>query len=48
MMPIFTVTLGMHGTVFMFASLSFSAALFIAIFVPETKGKTIEALLASL
>ncbi|KAH8267459.1 hypothetical protein KR018_005244 [Drosophila ironensis] len=48
MMPIFTVSLGMHGTVFMFASLSFSAALFIAIFLPETKGKTVEALLASL
>ncbi|KAH8412743.1 hypothetical protein KR009_005255 [Drosophila setifemur] len=48
MMPIFTASLGMHGTVFMFASLSFSAALFIAIFVPETKGKTVEALLASL
>ncbi|XP_017011525.2 facilitated trehalose transporter Tret1 [Drosophila takahashii] len=48
LMPVFTATLGMHGTVFMFASLSFSAAVFIAIFVPETKGKTVEAILASL
>ncbi|XP_017033009.1 facilitated trehalose transporter Tret1 [Drosophila kikkawai] len=48
MMPIFTSSLGMHGTVYMFASLSFAAALFIAIFVPETKGKTVEAILASL
>ncbi|XP_034668658.1 facilitated trehalose transporter Tret1 [Drosophila subobscura] len=47
-MPLFTESLGMHGTVFMFASMSFSAALFIAIFVPETKGKTNEAILASL
>ncbi|XP_017047673.1 facilitated trehalose transporter Tret1 [Drosophila ficusphila] len=48
MMPIFTETMGMHGTVYMFASLSFAAAVFIAIFVPETKGKTIEAIMASL
>ncbi|EDV32164.1 uncharacterized protein Dana_GF14177 [Drosophila ananassae] len=48
MMPILTVSLGMHGTVYMFASLSFLAALFIAVFVPETKGKTVEAILASL
>ncbi|KAH8248789.1 hypothetical protein KR032_003244, partial [Drosophila birchii] len=48
MMPIFTATLEMHGTVYMFASLSFAAALFIAIFLPETKGKTVEAILASL
>jgi len=47
-MPVFTETLGMHGTVFMFAILSFSAAIFIAIFLPETKGKTVEAILASL
>lgn len=48
MMPILTVSLGMYGTVYMFASLSFLAALFIAVFLPETKGKTVEALLASL
>ncbi|XP_037711176.1 facilitated trehalose transporter Tret1 [Drosophila subpulchrella] len=48
LMPVFTETLGMHGTVFMFAILSFSAAIFIAIFLPETKGKTVEAILASL
>ncbi|XP_022231665.2 facilitated trehalose transporter Tret1 [Drosophila obscura] len=48
LMPLFTATLGMHGTVFMFASMSFSAALFIAIFVPETKGKTTETILANL
>ncbi|XP_017155265.1 facilitated trehalose transporter Tret1 [Drosophila miranda] len=48
LMPLFTESLGMHGTVFMFASMSFSAALFIAIFVPETKGKTTEAILANL
>lgn len=47
-MPIFTEWLGMHGTIFMFATFSFGAALFIAIFLPETKGKTVEALLASL
>ncbi|XP_033174049.1 facilitated trehalose transporter Tret1 [Drosophila mauritiana] len=48
LMPAFTETLGMHGTVFMFASLSFLAAIFIAIFVPETKGKSVDAILASL
>ncbi|KAH8321728.1 hypothetical protein KR074_004284, partial [Drosophila pseudoananassae] len=48
LMPIFTEWLGMHGTVFMFATFSFGAAIFISIFLPETKGKTVEALLASL
>ncbi|KAH8319051.1 hypothetical protein KR067_006030, partial [Drosophila pandora] len=42
LMPIFTDWLGMHGTVYMFASFSFGAALFVAIFLPETKGKTVE------
>ncbi|KAH8267463.1 hypothetical protein KR018_005366, partial [Drosophila ironensis] len=42
LMPLFTEMLGMHGTVFLFASFSFSAAIFIAIFLPETKGKTVE------
>ncbi|XP_016964742.1 facilitated trehalose transporter Tret1 [Drosophila biarmipes] len=48
MMPVLTEKLGMHGTVFMFANLSFLAAVFIAIFLPETKGRTVEAILASL
>ncbi|XP_017075057.2 LOW QUALITY PROTEIN: facilitated trehalose transporter Tret1 [Drosophila eugracilis] len=48
LIPAFIESLGMHGTVFMFASLSFSAAVFIAVFVPETKGKSVEAILASL
>lgn len=47
-MPIFTDWLGMHGTVYMFASFSFGAALFVAIFLPETKGRTVEDVLASL
>ncbi|EDW85305.1 uncharacterized protein Dwil_GK18458 [Drosophila willistoni] len=47
-MPLLTDSMGMHGTVFLFATFSFLGAIFVAIFVPETKGKTIETLLASL
>ncbi|XP_051858948.1 facilitated trehalose transporter Tret1-2 homolog isoform X5 [Drosophila albomicans] len=46
--PYLTVTLGMPGTLFICAGFSFAFIVFIAIFVPETKGKTIEAIQDSL
>ncbi|XP_017966707.2 facilitated trehalose transporter Tret1 [Drosophila navojoa] len=48
LIPLLTATWGMHGTVLFFASCTLAGALFIAIFVPETKGKTIEAILANI
>lgn len=48
LIPLLTATWGMHGVVFFFASCSLCAALFIAMFVPETKGKNIETILADL
>ncbi|KAH8377879.1 hypothetical protein KR093_007661, partial [Drosophila rubida] len=48
LIPLLTVAWGMHGVVFLFASLSLCGALFIAMFVPETKGKNIDTILASL
>ncbi|XP_030384785.1 facilitated trehalose transporter Tret1 [Scaptodrosophila lebanonensis] len=47
-LPIFSESLGMHGTVFLFAVGAFASGLFIAIFVPETKGKSIETILDSM
>ncbi|KAH8263237.1 hypothetical protein KR044_006378 [Drosophila immigrans] len=48
LIPLITGAWGMHGVVFLFASFSLCGALFIAMFVPETKGKTIETILANL
>ncbi|EDW03495.1 GH11266 [Drosophila grimshawi] len=47
-LPLMTAAWGMHGTVLLFACCSLCGAVFIAIFVPETKGKTIETILANL
>ncbi|KAM8716072.1 hypothetical protein ACLKA7_003024 [Drosophila subpalustris] len=46
--PFLSESLGIAGTLFMYAGFSFLLTLFIAIFVPETKGKTIEAIQDSL
>ncbi|EDW63945.2 facilitated trehalose transporter Tret1 [Drosophila virilis] len=48
LIPLLTAAWGMHGTVLFFAGCSLAGALFIAIFLPETRGKTIETILASL
>ncbi|XP_034119712.1 facilitated trehalose transporter Tret1 [Drosophila albomicans] len=48
LIPLLMESLGMHGSLFLFASLTLCGTLFIAIFVPETKGKSIETILASL
>ncbi|XP_064541797.1 facilitated trehalose transporter Tret1 [Drosophila montana] len=48
LIPLLTAAWGMHGTVLLFAGCSLAGALFIAIFLPETRGKTIETILASL
>ncbi|KAL7741773.1 hypothetical protein ACLKA6_000381 [Drosophila palustris] len=48
LIPLLSVTWGLHGVIFLFASFSLCGALFVALFVPETKGKTIETILASL
>ena len=47
-MPLLTAAWGMHGTVLLFASFSLAGALFIAIFLPETRGKSSEAIFANL
>ncbi|XP_055545654.1 facilitated trehalose transporter Tret1-2 homolog isoform X1 [Wyeomyia smithii] len=36
--------LGMHGTLFLFSSCSLAGTLFVAFFVPETKGKSLESI----
>ncbi|XP_034473863.1 facilitated trehalose transporter Tret1-like [Drosophila innubila] len=42
--PFLSESLGIDGTIFLYAGFSFLLTLFITIFVPETKGKTIEAI----
>lgn len=39
---------GMHGTMFLFSLNSLIGALFIVIFLPETKGKSFDEIVASL
>ncbi|ALC39238.1 CG33281, partial [Drosophila busckii] len=46
--PLLIANWGMHGTILMFACLTLCGTLFIAICVPETKGKSVEQILASL
>lgn len=38
-LPFLTGTLGFHGSMFLFASVCLSSAVFIILFMPETKGK---------
>ncbi|XP_061391180.1 facilitated trehalose transporter Tret1 [Musca vetustissima] len=47
-MGLFSELIGMHGIMFFFSACSFIGAIFIGIFVPETKGKPIEEILQSL
>lgn len=35
-------TMGMHGFLWFFAGTSFTTTIFIALFLPETKGKSID------
>ncbi|CAD7088651.1 unnamed protein product [Hermetia illucens] len=45
--PIMMVFLGLHSCMFIFAACCFVGAAFILFYVPETKGKSLEAILAS-
>lgn len=47
-LPLIAEVLGMHGMVFVFAGICIVGIIFIYLFVPETKGKTIEEILESL
>ncbi|XP_055302948.1 facilitated trehalose transporter Tret1-like [Sitodiplosis mosellana] len=47
-LPLLTESLGMHGTMFLFSGACLSAATFIIIFMPETKGKSYEEIMAVL
>lgn len=40
--------MGMHGMVFVFAGISIVGIICVYLFIPETKGKTIEEILESL
>lgn len=40
--PITSLTLGMHGSMFIFAGCCFAGTFFILFVVPETKGKSFE------
>lgn len=42
------IALGMHGCMYLFASFSFVGALFVIFVVPETKGKSFEAIMEML
>lgn len=44
-LPIMTKILQMHGCMFIFATCSFAGAIFVMLFVPETKGKSLEQIL---
>lgn len=46
--PLLTLSLGMHGSMFLFAGCSFSGAIFVIIFLPETKGKSFEEIMTIL
>ncbi|XP_004530296.1 facilitated trehalose transporter Tret1 [Ceratitis capitata] len=47
-LPLMTEMMGMHGMVFAFAGICSVGIIFMIVFVPETKGKTIEEILESL
>ncbi|XP_059221136.1 facilitated trehalose transporter Tret1 isoform X2 [Stomoxys calcitrans] len=47
-MGFFTQIIGMHGLMFAFSACSFMGAVFIGVFVPETKGKSVEEILNNL
>ncbi|XP_067623556.1 facilitated trehalose transporter Tret1 isoform X2 [Eurosta solidaginis] len=47
-LPVMVEVMGMHGMVFTFAGICSVGVIFLAIFVPETKGESIDEILASL
>ncbi|XP_055918187.1 facilitated trehalose transporter Tret1 [Eupeodes corollae] len=47
-LPLMTLSLGMHGTMYVFACCCFAGAIFVILFVPETKGKSIETIMKML
>lgn len=47
-LPLLSETLGMHGSLFLFATCSLSGALFIILVMPETKGKNRDEIMRSL
>lgn len=47
-LPFLTGTLGMHGTMYLFAGVCLSSAVFIAFVMPETKGKSYDEIMESL
>lgn len=47
-LPKLTDLLGLHGLMLMFASVCFLGAAFVILFLPETKGRSIKEILASL
>lgn len=47
-LPLLIATLGFHGTMFVFAGICLSSAIFIISYMPETKGKSHEQIMKSL
>lgn len=41
-LPSLSVTIGFHGTMYLFGAISIPAALFVIFYVPETKGRSYE------
>lgn len=48
LLPLLTESLGFHGSQFLFAGFCLLSALFIVLFMPETKGKSYEQIMKSL
>lgn len=46
--PILMVLFGIHGCMFIFAICCFAGAAFVLIYLPETKGKRLETILAAI
>lgn len=46
--PEMTALVGMDGAMFIFASVSFVGAIYVIFFVPETKGRSIDEIMAIL
>lgn len=46
--PIISLNIGMHATMFMFAVISIGGAVFVLLYIPETKGKSHEEIMRSL
>lgn len=46
--PIVSLSIGLNATMFIFAVISFGGALFVMLYIPETKGKSHEEIMKSL